>query len=613
MMQLLTINEPAVKNKRNETELAIGIDLGTTNSLVAVTSQGIPTVIGNIIPSIVNYQARGVITVGKEPEDKLSTITVRSIKRFMGKNAEEIISMNLINSDVQKLIVNEERGVIGLNIHNIVQTPTQISAEILGHLKNIAEKALQRPVTKAVITVPAYFDDAARNATKEAARLANLEVLRLLNEPTAAALAYGLDNKLEGIYIVYDLGGGTFDVSILRMTQGVFQVIATGGDTLLGGDDFDNLILQALLRNLGSNAELDIAALKLEAKSIKELLSTELSVIKQFKVDNSMIDFKITRSEFDNMISNHVNKTIYILEQVLKDAKLGINDILGVILVGGATRIPLIKAKLTTFFNQEPLCDLDPDKVVALGAALQAKNLSIGSDHLLLDVTPLSLGVEMMGGVVEKIIPRNTPIPVSYSQEFTTYQDGQTGMKFHIVQGEREMAENCRSLAHFELNNIPPLRAGVARIKVTFNIDADGILTVHAVEKTTGIKQKIIIKPTYGLHHEDVTKALYDAAKHAAQDIEVKLLVDLRIKANKLLEDVKRADLINNNLLSLVEKEDLRDIIAKLDQALNSDDRGLIDNNILIFESMVNPLISKITNQYLKQALKKQDTHDTTN
>ncbi len=510
-MKLLDITEPG------QHSIAIGIDLGTTNSLVAIAENGHARVIGGLLPSVVAYEKIGKISVGEEA--KKNPLAIHSIKRRMGNAGEKI-------------------DVTGKKL-----TPVEISAEILKVLKKRAEKLLGYEIKKAVITVPAYFDDTARNATKDAARLAGLEVLRLINEPTAAALAYGLDKGAEGIYAIYDLGGGTFDISILKMENGVFQVLATAGDTMLGGDDFD--------------------------REIAEYLGCDLYEARRKKENSS--------KEFEKLIAPYIDRTLQICADLIEDSGIQKNEIKGVVLVGGSTRIPLIKKRLKELFGDKILSDTDPDETVALGAAIQAENLIKGSENLLLDVTPLSLGLETMGGLAEKIIQRNTPIPFSASQEFTTYQDGQSLMKIHVVQGEREMVSECRSLAEFVLSGIPPMMAGTARIKVIFVIDADGILTVSATEETTAKAQTVTVKPSYGLSEDEIEKMLREFMENARADITERLLKESQVEAEIAIKTVNDALEKDGDLLAENESKAIESQIASLKKLMKKNDRDAID------------------------------------
>jgi molecular chaperone HscA len=450
------------------------------------------------------------------------------------------------------------------------KTPVEISAEILKVLRAKAEAALGREVTKAVITVPAYFDDTARNATKDAAQIAGLEVLRLINEPTAAALAYGLDKAAEGIYAIYDLGGGTFDISILRMQKGVFQVLSTGGDVALGGDDFDREIEKLRNWEIG------------KGRKIKEQLT-----------NNNEVE-GVSRLEFEAAILPLVERTISICARAISDAELQISDIKGVVLVGGSTRVPLVQAKVAEFFKQAPLTDIDPDKVVALGAAIQAESLTKGSDNLLLDVTPLSLGLETMHGIVEKIIYRNTPIPCVAAQEFTTFENNQTGLLVHVLQGERENVADCLSLARFELRGIPPLPAGVARIKITFNIDADGLLTVSAREEKTGIEQTIEVKPSYGLQREDVMRMVLESLEHGQEDMQARLLAESKTEGERLLNSLREHQL----------NAELSDLVNQLETALKNDDRNQIENLRELLNEQSEVLAQEIMDSAIRGALR---------
>ncbi|MBM3565023.1 MAG: Fe-S protein assembly chaperone HscA, partial [Alphaproteobacteria bacterium] len=482
--------------------------------------------------------------------------------------------------------------------------------DVLRALKSRAEAKLGGKVDRAVITVPAYFDDAARAATKDAARLAGLEVLRLVNEPTAAALAYGLDKGAEGIYAVYDLGGGTFDISILRMEKGVFQVLATGGDSALGGDDFDHALAESFLAarhaaiglNALSSGEAKLALAT--ARIAKECLSSANDGKWMLDADGRPSEHRMTRTSFEGLIRPLVERTARICREVLDAAGLKPAEIKGVVLVGGSTRVPLVRAAVAQVFGREPLADIDPDEVVAVGAALQAEALTVGSDTLLLDVTPLSLGLETMGGLVEKIIPRNTPIPVARAQEFTTYQDGQNGMIVHVVQGEREMVDQCRSLARFELTGIPPMTAGAARVRVTFAVDADGLLTVAAREAVTGTGQKVEVKPSYGLGDEDMAAMLRESMEHAREDMSARVLAEARVEAGRVLNAVRAALAADGDLLDGAERRAIDEAVAGLEKVLPGTNREAINAAAENLERATKPFAEKRMDRGIRAALR---------
>ncbi len=612
-MALLQIAEPGMSTLPHQRRLAVGIDLGTTNSLVATVRNSVPEVLNDdkgrpLLPSAVRYFADGSAKIGYEALaaqiiDPRNTVV--SVKRFMGRGLKDIPH---IESMPYRFV--DEPGMVQLKTAAGVKSPVEVSAEILATLRQRAEDALGDELVGAVITVPAYFDDAQRQATKDAATLAGLNVLRLLSEPTAAAIAYGLDNAAEGIYAVYDLGGGTFDISILKLTKGVFEVLATGGDSALGGDDFDHRLFcwtveQAKLPPLSRE---DTRTLMVKSRAAKELLSTTART----RIDATLqtgeeVHLTIAAEEFAGMTHHLACRTTNLIKKALRDANLQVEDIKGVVLVGGATRMPHIRKAVSEFFHLPLHANIDPEKVVALGAAMQANllagNRAAGDDWLLLDVIPLSLGIETMGGLVERIVPRNSTIPCARAQEFTTFKDGQTALAIHVLQGERELVSDCRSLARFELRGIPPMAAGAARIKITYQIDADGLLSVSARELLSGIEASIAVKPSYGLTDEEVARMLLDSVQSADFDMQQRALLEEKVEAERTILATESALHADGNLLSDPEREAIDGLLQMLRTHLQGADRNAIRSAIEALSRGTEEFAARRMNRSVKSAL----------
>jgi molecular chaperone HscA len=612
-MALLQISEPGQTPNPHERRIAVGIDLGTTHSLVASVRNGVseclPDAQGRVIlPSVVRYldaerRQIGFDALAAQVEDPRNTIS--SVKRLMGRGINDIGS----RAHLPYQLVDKP-GMVTLQTVAGEKSPVEISAEILATLRYRAEDTFSDDIYGAVITVPAYFDEAQRQATKDAAQLAGLNVLRLISEPTAAAIAYGLDNASEGVFAIYDLGGGTFDISILRLTQGVFEVVATGGDSALGGDDYDRALVEWILAKAGVAADTltpsDKASLQSAARACKEALSLAQAVPFSVQLAKAGINFEMRAAEFETATAHLTQRTLTAVRKALRDAKLRKDEIQGVVLVGGSTRMPQVRKAVASFFGREPLTNLNPDEVVALGAAISANQLAgnnTGSDLLLLDVIPLSLGIETMGGLVERIVPRNQTIPTAMAQDFTTYQDGQTALALHVVQGERDLVADCRSLARFELRGIPPMVAGAARIRVSFTVDADGLLSVNAKEQISGVEARIDVKPSYGLTDDEIARMLQESFSTAQQDMQARALAEAQVDADRMILATQSALAADADLLSAIERAQIDSLMAGLADARAHGDASSIEASTKTLAQGTEEFAAQRMNRGIQQAL----------